>query len=153
MRNKIWNNQGRSPNVVTVVFSYHKELLLKERIRSLWEQILSFKRSSHFEKGWYLKRISAWSSSLPLWCVTFSAFWLRHWRYVNVAFLVIFTCFKTTLVMFANTCATVYVLKVLFLFSHKIWNSLRFMPASKLSALGLSNLCCFYDVFKNLEFT
>ena len=35
------NDQGRSP----------KELLLKERIHSLWEQILSFKRSSHFEKG------------------------------------------------------------------------------------------------------
>ena len=32
-------------------FPYHKELLLKERIRSLWEQILSFKRSSHLEKG------------------------------------------------------------------------------------------------------
>ena len=30
---------------------YHKELLFKERIRFLWEQILSFKRSSHFEKG------------------------------------------------------------------------------------------------------
>ena len=26
-------------------------MLLKERIRSLWEQILPFKRSSHFEKG------------------------------------------------------------------------------------------------------
>ena len=33
------------------VFPYHKRLLIKERIRSLWEQILSFKRSSHFEKG------------------------------------------------------------------------------------------------------
>ena len=32
-------------------FSYYKELLFKERSRSLWEQILSFKRSSHFEKG------------------------------------------------------------------------------------------------------
>ena len=30
---------------------FHKELLLKERIRSLWEQIRFFKRSSHFEKG------------------------------------------------------------------------------------------------------
>ena len=37
---------------------YHtiiKELLIKERIkeriRSLWERFLSFKRSSHFEKG------------------------------------------------------------------------------------------------------
>ena len=32
-------------------FPYHKELLLKERIRSLWEQIFSFRTSSHFEKG------------------------------------------------------------------------------------------------------
>ena len=32
-------------------FSYLKELFLKERIRSLWEQILSFKKSSHFKKG------------------------------------------------------------------------------------------------------
>ena len=32
-------------------FSYYKDLLLKERISSLWEQILSFKRSSHFENG------------------------------------------------------------------------------------------------------
>ena len=28
-----------------------KELLLKERIRSLGEQIFSFKRNSHYEKG------------------------------------------------------------------------------------------------------
>ena len=33
--------------------SYHKELLLKEIIRFLWEQIIFFKRSSHFEKGRY----------------------------------------------------------------------------------------------------
>ena len=33
-------------------FPYHKELLLKERIHSLWAQILSFKRSSQFEKGY-----------------------------------------------------------------------------------------------------
>ena len=50
VRNKNFNIQGRSPNVVKY-FPYHKELLLKERIRSLWEQILSFKRSSNFEKG------------------------------------------------------------------------------------------------------
>ena len=31
-------------------FPCHKELLLKDRIRSLWEQNLSFKRSSHYEK-------------------------------------------------------------------------------------------------------
>ena len=44
VRNNISNTQGSSPVI------YLKELLLKERIRSLWEQILSFKRSSHFEK-------------------------------------------------------------------------------------------------------
>ena len=32
-------------------FTYHKELLLQERICSLWEQMHSYKRSSHFEKG------------------------------------------------------------------------------------------------------
>ena len=49
-------------------YKYHKELLLKERICSLWEQILSFKRSSHFEKGCNWREpllASAWSSSLP----------------------------------------------------------------------------------------
>ena len=40
-------------------FSCHKELLLKERIGSLWEPILSFKRSSHYEKG------HNWRESLP----------------------------------------------------------------------------------------
>ena len=51
-------------------FSYHMELILKGKnslpLGSLWEQILSFKRSSHFEK-WRNWR----SSSLPLPCVTF----------------------------------------------------------------------------------
>ena len=36
----------RSPNV-----EYQKELLLKERIHSLWEQILSFESSFHFKTG------------------------------------------------------------------------------------------------------
>ena len=34
----------------THFFPYHKGLLLNERIRSLWEQILSFKRSPYFER-------------------------------------------------------------------------------------------------------
>ena len=46
---KIIHIQGRSPNVESDL-PYNKELLLKDRIRSLREQILSFKRSSHFEK-------------------------------------------------------------------------------------------------------
>ena len=48
--NKNSNIQGRSLNVVSD-FPYSKELLIKERIGSLWEQILSFKRSSYSEKG------------------------------------------------------------------------------------------------------
>ena len=48
--NKNRNIQGRSPNVVKVIFHTKKELLLKERICSLWEQIRSFMRSSHYEK-------------------------------------------------------------------------------------------------------
>ena len=53
MRNKNSNIQGRSLNVIKVIFHtiQCKELLIKERIRSLLEQILSFKRSSDFEKG------------------------------------------------------------------------------------------------------
>ena len=31
-------------------FPYNKELLVKERIRSLWEQIFFFKRSSNLER-------------------------------------------------------------------------------------------------------
>ena len=50
MRNRNSNIQGRSLNVISD-FPYHKELLIKERIRSLCEQIHSFKRSCHFEKG------------------------------------------------------------------------------------------------------
>ena len=49
--NKNSNIQGRSLNVIKSDFPYYKELLIKERIRSLWEQILFFKRSFHFEKG------------------------------------------------------------------------------------------------------
>ena len=50
MLNENSNFQWRSLNVISD-FPYYKELLIKERICSLWEQILSFKRSSHFEKG------------------------------------------------------------------------------------------------------
>ena len=44
--------------MVKVIFTYHKELLLKERIRCLWEkirclweQIYSFKISSHLKRA------------------------------------------------------------------------------------------------------
>ena len=50
VRNENSNFQWRSLNVISD-FPYYKELLIKERICFLWEQILSFKRSSHFEKG------------------------------------------------------------------------------------------------------
>ena len=54
--NKNSNTQGSSPNVVEVIFQTFKELLLKERIRSLWERILSFKRSSHLREVLISKR-------------------------------------------------------------------------------------------------
>ena len=50
VRNKNSNIQGRSLNLISDCL-YYKELLIRERIRSLWEQILSFERSSHFKKG------------------------------------------------------------------------------------------------------
>ena len=67
VHNKNSNIQERSPNVVKSDIPYHKELLLKERIRFLWGQILSFKRSSHFEKGcnW---REALLDPVVSLWC-------------------------------------------------------------------------------------
>ena len=50
VRNKNSNMQVMSLNVIKSEFSYYKELLIKERIGSLWERILSFKGSSHFLK-------------------------------------------------------------------------------------------------------
>ena len=48
-------------------FPYLMYLFLKEVIRSLWEQILSFKKSSYFEKGgdW---RESLLDPVVSLWC-------------------------------------------------------------------------------------
>ena len=51
-------------------FLLNQELFLKERIRSLWEQILSFKRSSHFEKR-HTWREPLLDPVVCLWCVTF----------------------------------------------------------------------------------
>ena len=58
-----WQNEIRtldvlqSPTCGKSDVPCHKELLLKERIRSLWEQILFFKRRSHFENGSYCKKL------------------------------------------------------------------------------------------------
>ena len=49
MRNNNSNIQGRSLIVISD-FPYYKELLKKERIHSLLEQILSFKRSYHLKR-------------------------------------------------------------------------------------------------------
>ena len=45
VRNKTSNIQGRLLNVIKVISH-----TVKERIRSLWEQILSFKRSSYLKR-------------------------------------------------------------------------------------------------------
>ena len=59
VRNKKSNTRGSSPNVVKVIFhTLRNSVLLKERMRSLCEQILSFKRSSYFEKGHNLRNIN-----------------------------------------------------------------------------------------------
>ena len=50
VRNKNSIIQGRPLNAIKLTF-HTKKLLIKERICSLWEQNLSFKRSFHFEKG------------------------------------------------------------------------------------------------------
>ena len=77
MRNENCTHSMEITYCDNIEFPYHKELLLKERISSLWEQILSFKKSSYFEKGTQLTRIYARSSSFTLMCVTFSAFRLQ----------------------------------------------------------------------------
>ena len=46
------------------------ELLIKERIHSLWERILFLKSSSHFESGRNLRGLMLSSSSLSFMCVT-----------------------------------------------------------------------------------
>ena len=51
MRNKNSNTQGSSSNVGKSDFPYLKELLLKERICSLWNQILSLIEKFPFLKG------------------------------------------------------------------------------------------------------
>ena len=52
---RVCSKKGNTQGSVTLCgksdFPYLKELPLKESIHSLWEQIHSFKRSSHFEKG------------------------------------------------------------------------------------------------------
>ena len=48
-------------------FPYHKYLLLKERIHSPWEQIRSFKRSSHFDKGCNWREVLL-DPEVSLWC-------------------------------------------------------------------------------------
>ena len=51
VRNKYYSNiQGRSLKVIKSGFPYYKVLLKKEIIRSLWKQILFFKRSSHLNR-------------------------------------------------------------------------------------------------------
>ena len=77
------NTQGSSPYVLKD-FQYLKELLLykKKIFRSLWEQILFFKRSSHFEKG----RNSLLDTVVSLWCaLLFQCFGLASARTFIVA--------------------------------------------------------------------
>ena len=51
VRNKNSNIQGRSPNVVKVLFHIIRYCSLRKEFAPQREQILLFKRSFHFEKG------------------------------------------------------------------------------------------------------
>ena len=73
---KILTFKGGHPICGKNVFSYHKELLLKKIIRSQREQILSFKRSSHFKRD-------VIEENHCLIEYIFSAFWLRHCTIFN----------------------------------------------------------------------
>ena len=66
---KIVHIQGTSPNVVIVFFPYYKRHLLKETIRSLGEQILSFNTGLHLKTGATNDHNSRFSG-LRLMCVT-----------------------------------------------------------------------------------
>ena len=80
VRNKNRNIQGRlyTINVVKVI-SIPKGTVLKERICLICgSKFFPFREVPIMKRG-AIKRITACSNSLPLMCVTFSAFWLRHW--------------------------------------------------------------------------
>ena len=51
LKGRICSLPFQLPHRTSALKGYHKGLLLMERICSLWEQILSFKHSPHFEKG------------------------------------------------------------------------------------------------------
>ena len=83
VRNKNSNTLGSKSE-----FLHHKELLLKERIRSLWEQI-PFKRTSHFERDVIVENhyLIQWSpfvvrdiSRYPLHtqCMDFERFYIQN---------------------------------------------------------------------------
>ena len=88
MRHKNSNYQRKSPNMAKVIFPYHKEMLLKEIIRSLWKSILSFKRSSYLKKKTrVIEENEPLLDPVVSLCVrNFFVFWLYHWRSVSVVF-------------------------------------------------------------------
>ena len=53
------NIKGRSLNLINMIFHTIRNCSQSERIRSLWERILPFKRRSQFEKGYKLKIVIA----------------------------------------------------------------------------------------------
>ena len=75
---------------------------LKERIRSLWSKFFPL-REVPIWKGTQLKRVIAWSISLPLICVTFSAFWLRRCKHYHIHIPVWSEFWSVYSVRFSNT--------------------------------------------------
>ena len=76
------NIQGRSSNVVKVIFHTTRKCVLKERIRSQREPIPTCMRSYHFGKGYYCRK-ALLDPVASLWCAYFSALWRRHWMFIQ----------------------------------------------------------------------
>ena len=77
MRNKNSSIQGRSPYVVKVIFHTIRNCSLRKDFAPSGSKFFPL-REVPICKRMHMKRITAWSSSLSLVCVTFSAIWLRH---------------------------------------------------------------------------
>ena len=79
VRNKNNSIQVMSPNVVKVIFHTIRNCSKrKERSRSIWEQILSFKINSHLKKN-TIEEIHCLIQKSPFDVRNWSAFWLHDW--------------------------------------------------------------------------
>ena len=75
--NKNSNIQGRSPNVVKVIFHTIRNGSLRKEFAPPGSKFFTL-REIPISKSDAIEENHTWSSSLPLLCVAFSGLWLRH---------------------------------------------------------------------------